>query len=121
MNLHPLSGGSRIFERGVQVQADYGNSTDYFIMAGKYVYADWHPSARSAENFRNLGPLRSHLLAFQAPYSEHWSGSRRNCRICSTAPVAGVNPQTHGLHFEKEVLVGRLPTYIMMILGLYRS
>jgi len=45
------------------------------------------PSARSAENFRNLGPLRSHLLAFQAPYSEHWSGGRRNCRICSTAPV----------------------------------
>jgi len=33
----------------------------------------------------------------------------------------GVNPQTHGLHFEKEVLVGRLPTYIMMIMGLYRS
>ena len=28
------SGGSRIFERGVQVQADYGNSTDCFIMAG---------------------------------------------------------------------------------------
>ena len=25
------SGGSRIFERGVQVQADYGNSTDCFL------------------------------------------------------------------------------------------
>jgi len=34
------SGGSRIFERGVQVQADYGNSTDCFIMAGEYVYAE---------------------------------------------------------------------------------
>jgi len=34
------SGGSRIFERGVQVQADYGNSTDCFIMAGDYVYAE---------------------------------------------------------------------------------
>ena len=31
----PTSGGSRIFERGVQVQADYGNSTDCFIMAGE--------------------------------------------------------------------------------------
>ena len=35
-----LSGGSRIFETGVQVQADYGNSTDCFIMAGEYVYAE---------------------------------------------------------------------------------
>ena len=34
------SGGSRIFERGVQVQADYGNSTDCFITAGEYVYAE---------------------------------------------------------------------------------
>ena len=34
------SGGSRIFESGVQVQADYGNSTDCFIMAGEYVYAE---------------------------------------------------------------------------------
>ena len=47
----------------------------------------WNPSARSAEHFRNFGPLRSHLLAFQAPYSKHWSGGRRNCCICSTAPV----------------------------------
>ena len=47
----------------------------------------WCPSVRSVENFRNLGPLRSHLLAFQAPYNEHCSGGRRNCRICSTAPV----------------------------------
>jgi len=34
------SGGSKIFERGVQVQADYGNSTDSFIMAGEFVYAE---------------------------------------------------------------------------------
>ena len=34
-------GGSRIFGRGVQVQADYGISTDCFIMAGKYVYAEY--------------------------------------------------------------------------------
>ena len=33
------SGGSRIFERGVQVQADYGNSMDCFIMAGEYAEA----------------------------------------------------------------------------------
>jgi len=60
---------------GVQVQADYDNSTGCFIMAGEYVYAEAvKSSTRSAENFWNLGPLRSHLLAFQAPYSEHWSG-----------------------------------------------
>ena len=34
------SGSSMIFEKGVQVQADYGNSTDCFIMAGEYVYAE---------------------------------------------------------------------------------
>ena len=39
MGVLGVSGGSRIFERGVQVQADYGNSTDCFIMAGEYVYA----------------------------------------------------------------------------------
>jgi len=31
------SGGSRIFERRVQVQVDY---MDCFIMAGEYVYAE---------------------------------------------------------------------------------
>jgi len=45
-----------------------------------------HPR-EAREKIGNLGPLRSHLLDFQAPYSEHWSGGRRNCRICSTAPV----------------------------------
>jgi len=35
-----LSGGSRIFERGAQVQVDYGNSTNCFIMEGKYVYTE---------------------------------------------------------------------------------
>jgi len=89
--IHVISGGSRIFlERGVQVQADYGNSTDCFIMAGKYVYAESAKSApirANVENFQNLAPLRSHLLAFQAPYSEHWSSNRLNCRICSAAPV----------------------------------
>ena len=34
------SGGSRIFERGVQVQVDYSNSTDCFIITGEYVYAE---------------------------------------------------------------------------------
>jgi len=34
------SGGSRIIESGVHVQVDYGNSTDCFIMAGEYVYAE---------------------------------------------------------------------------------
>ena len=42
------SGGSRIFERGVQVQADYGNSTDCFVMAGKYVYVEAVKSVPSA-------------------------------------------------------------------------
>jgi len=41
--------------------------------------------------FRNLRPLRSHLLAFQAPFSEHWSGGRRNCCICSTARPCGAD------------------------------
>ena len=40
MDLLLPSGGSRIFERGVQVKADYGNSMDCFIMAGEYVYAE---------------------------------------------------------------------------------
>ena len=40
MDLQLPSGGSRIFERGVQVQADYGNSMDCVIMAGEYVYAE---------------------------------------------------------------------------------
>jgi len=35
----------------------------------------------------NLGPLRSHLLAFQAPYSKHWSGSRQVCQTCSATHV----------------------------------
>ena len=33
-----------------------------------------------AEIFLNLGPLRSHLLAFQVTYSKHWSGSHQVCR-----------------------------------------
>ena len=64
------SGGSRIFERGVQVQADYGNSMHCFIMAGEYVYAEAaksEPIRAKRRKFRNLGPLRLHLLAFQAP------------------------------------------------------
>ena len=83
-------GWSRIFERGIPVQADYGNSTNCFITAGEYVYAEAVKSApirAKRGNFSNLWPLRSHLLAFQAPLSEHWSGSRRNCCICSTSPV----------------------------------
>ena len=86
-----LSGGSRIFETGVQVQADYGNSTDCFIMAGEYVYEE---AVKLVPN-RNLGPLRLHLLAFQAPYSEHWAGGRRNCRISSTAPVGLIASVRH--------------------------
>jgi len=31
----------------------------------------------------NLGSLRLHLLAFQAPYSERLSGGHRVCRTCS--------------------------------------
>ena len=87
------SGISRIIERGIQVQADYGNSTHCYIMAGEEVFMSMQrlrsrrPPAQSTENFQNLGPLRSLLLAFQPPYSEHWSSGRRGCRICSTAPV----------------------------------
>ena len=39
------SGRSRIFERGIQVQANYGNSMDFFIVAGEYVYAEAVKSA----------------------------------------------------------------------------
>ena len=34
------SGESRIFERGVRVQVDYGDSMDCYIMAGEYIYAE---------------------------------------------------------------------------------
>jgi len=41
------------------------------------------------DKVRNLGPLRlrMHLLAFQSPYSKHWSDCRQVCRTCSTIPV----------------------------------
>jgi len=43
------------YERGVQVQVDYGNSTDCFIMAGEYVCAEAAKLApipgRTAEKF----------------------------------------------------------------------
>jgi len=48
------SGGSRIFERGVQV--DYGNSMDCFIMAGEYVYAEAAKSAPIHAEHRNVRP-----------------------------------------------------------------
>ena len=38
-------------------------------------------SRLSAWSLENLRPLRSHLLAFQAPCSEHWSGSS-NSVLC---------------------------------------
>jgi len=41
------------------------------------------------EVFLNFGSLRSHMLAFQAPQSKHWSGGRRVCRTCSAAHVNG--------------------------------
>ena len=82
-----FSGRSRFFESGVQVQADYSNSTDCFIVARKYVYAEASKSVPIRVKHGKFLDLRSHLLAFQAPYSEHWSGSHQNCRICSTAPV----------------------------------
>jgi len=37
--------------------------------------------------FWNLGPLTSHLLAFQAPCSKHWSGGRQVCHTCFTDHV----------------------------------
>ena len=91
-----VSGGSRILKGGFKFRQ---------ITVLAHIVTSWYarrrymsmqrlrsrcPPARSAENFQNLailGPLRSHLLAFQAPYSRHRSGSRRPCRICSTAPV----------------------------------
>jgi len=58
------SGGSRIFERGVQVQADYSNSTDCFIMAGEYVYAEAVKLAPiRAKRGKNL-ELRAFEIAF---------------------------------------------------------
>ena len=43
-------------------------------------------SAQS-KNVWNLGLLRLHL---QAPYSKHWSGSRRVCRTCSATHAWGL-------------------------------
>ena len=84
------SGGSRIFERRVQVQVDYGNSTDCFITAGEWVYVEAAKLAPIRVKRRKISEFRTFEIAsagLQAPYSEHWSGGRRNCRICSTAPV----------------------------------
>ena len=39
-------GGSRIFERGVQVQVDCGNSMDCFIMAGEGSTEEHDPTGR---------------------------------------------------------------------------
>ena len=50
-----------IFEKGVQVQADYGNSMDCFIMAGEYVYAE---AAKSAPIRGKHGKL-SELMTFE--------------------------------------------------------
>ena len=41
----------------------------------------------------NSGPLNSHLLAFQAPYSKHRSGSCWVCQTCSAAPEVS-NPKS---------------------------
>ena len=50
------------------------------IVKALYVYAD-------AVKFLELRSLRSHLLAFQAFYSKHWSCGHRVCRACFGAPV----------------------------------
>ena len=85
------SGGSRIFERGVkvQVQADYSNSTDCFVMAGEHVYVEAVNGAICMKRgkFSEVRTFEIASAGFSGPYSEHWSGDRRNCRICSTAHV----------------------------------
>ena len=58
-----FSGGSRIFERRVQVQADYGNSTDCFIMAGEYVYAEAAKSAPIRAKCRKISEFRTFEIA----------------------------------------------------------
>ena len=55
-------------------------------------------SAWSMENLWNLGPLRSHLLAFSAPQSKHWSGGHWVCRICSAANDV---PNNLWCHFQQ--------------------
>jgi len=57
------SGGSGIFERGVQVQADYGNNTDCFIMAGEYVYAEAAKSAPIRAKRGNFSEFRTFEIA----------------------------------------------------------
>jgi len=51
-----------IFERGVQ--ANYGNSTDCFTMAGEYVNVKLVPIRAKRGKFFEFRTLRSHLLAF---------------------------------------------------------
>ena len=40
VNYPPTVGDLEFLKEGVQVQADYGNSTDCFIMAGEHVYVE---------------------------------------------------------------------------------
>jgi len=47
---------------------------DCFIMAGEHVYAEAAKSVPIRAKRRKFSDLRSHLLAFQAPYSKHWHG-----------------------------------------------
>jgi len=56
-------GGSRIFERKVQAQADYGNCTDCFIMAGKYFYAEAAKSAPIRMKRGNFSEFRTFEIA----------------------------------------------------------
>ena len=70
------SGGSRIFERGVQIQADYGNSTDCFIVAGEYVYAEAVKLVPIRAKCGTFLEFRTFEIA-SAAYSEHnWSSGR---------------------------------------------
>jgi len=85
-----ISGGFRIFVRGFRLRRITVIAWIVFIMAGKYVivYAEAAKSAPIRTKCGKISDLRSHLLAFQAPYNEHWSGGRRNCRICSMQLIA---------------------------------
>jgi len=51
------------------------------------------------ENFQNLGLLRSHLLAYQALHSKHWSWGRWVCRT-SVLPCLC----THVLLFKAKIV-----------------
>ena len=60
------------------------------------------PSVQRAENFWNLVTFEIVSAGFSGPI-QHWSGSHRNCRICSTIPVGPIKFLDHCRIKERNV------------------